>query len=225
MNNYRETENEEETEKRNEENRVKMELLRKEREEEEEMIRATLAVEQLIIIPQETEEEITFREQTMGARYRAGLPRTHRVASKPIFAEHLVELHDCGTMNIICEECGARHLKGERPSDKKFTQCCRKGKVILPPPKECPAPLAQLMQKNHPKAKAFMRKNQDYNSAHAFASMAASISSPPGRGPYCFRIHGQVYHNTTPMEENTNNPKYGDLYFMDASLSFEFRNQ
>jgi hypothetical protein len=161
MNNYIETENEEETEERNEENRVRMELLRTEREEEEEMIRATMAVEQLIIIPQETEKGITSREQTMAARYRAGLPRTHRVACKPIFAEHLVELHDCGEMNIICEECGARHLKGERPFDKKFTQCCRKGKVILPPPKKCPAPLAQLMQNNHPKAKGIHEENQD----------------------------------------------------------------
>ncbi len=224
MNIYRETKNEEETEERNEENRVRMELLRTEREEEEEMIRATMVVGQSIIIPQETEEEITFQEQTMAARNRVGLPRTHRVVCQPIFAEHLVELHDCGAMNIICEECGARQLKGERPSDKKFTQCCRKSKVILPPPKECPAPLAQLMQNNHPKAKAFMRKIRTYNSAHAFASMAASIFSPPGRGPYCFRIHGQVYHNTTPREESTNNSKYGDLYFMDSSQALEFRD-
>ena len=223
MNNYIETENEEETEERNEENRVRMKLLRTEREEEEEMIRATMAVEQLIIIPQETEKEITSREQTMAARYRAGLPRTHRVACKPIFAEHLVELPDCGEMNIICEECGARYLKGERSFDKKFTQCCRKGKVILPPPKECPAPLAQLMQNNHPKAKSFMKKIRTYNSAHAFASMEASISSPPGRGPYCFRIHGQVYHNTTPMDVDKINPKYADLYFMDAAQALEFR--
>jgi hypothetical protein len=76
------TENEEEAEERREENRLRMEILREEREEEEEMIRATRAVEQSIIIPQETKEEITFREQIMAARNRAGLPRTHRVAMK-----------------------------------------------------------------------------------------------------------------------------------------------
>ena len=224
MNNYRRSENEEETEERNEENRLRMERNREEREEEEEIIRATMAVDQSIIIPQETEEEQTFREQIMAARIRAGLPRTHRVACKPIFSEHLVPLHNCGPMNVICEECGARHFKGERPSDKKFTQCCRKGKVILPPPKECPAPLAQLMQNNHPKAKSFMRKIRTYNSAHAFASMRAEISSPPGRGPYCFRIHGQIYHNTTPMDKSTNNPQYADLYFMDSSQALEYRD-
>ena len=127
-------------------------------------------------------------------------------------------------MNIIGEECGARHFKGERPSDKTFTQCCRKGKVVLPPPKECPAPLAQIMQNNHPKAKSFMRKIRTYNNAHAFASMRATISSPPGRGPYCFRIHGQIYRNTTPMDKNTDNPKYADLYFMDSSQAPEYRD-
>ena len=220
---YRQTENEQETEERKEENRLIMERIRQEREEEEEIIRAMNAFEQSVIIPLETEEEHTFREQTLATRIRAGFPRTHRVACKPIFSEDLVNLHDCGAMNIICEECGARHFKGERPPDKKFTQCCRKGKVILPPPKECPAPLAQLMQNNHPKAKSFMKKIRTYNSAHAFASMEASISSPPGRGPYCFRIHGQVYHNTTPMDVDKINPKYADLYFMDAAQALEFR--
>lgn len=62
---YRETENEEETEERNEENRLRMERNREEREEEEEIVRATMAVDQSIIIPQETEEEQTFREQIM----------------------------------------------------------------------------------------------------------------------------------------------------------------
>jgi hypothetical protein len=80
------------------------------------------------------------------------------------------------------------------------------------------------MQNNHPMAKAFMRKISTYNSAHAFASMRAGISSPPGRGPYCFRIHGQKYHNTTPMDKNTDNPKYADLYFMDSSQALEYRD-
>jgi hypothetical protein len=144
------------------------------------------------------------------------------VACKLIISEDRVKLHDCGAINIICEECGARHFKGERPSDKKFTQCCRKGKVILPHPKECPAPLAQL-QNNHPKAKTFMKKIRTYNSAHAFASIGGSISSHPGREPYCFRIHGQNYHNTSAMKKNKNDPKYGELYFIDSSQAIEYR--
>jgi len=125
-------------------------------------------------------------------------------------------------MNLICQECGAKHFKAERPPDKKFSQCCRKGRVILPPPKECPQPLLGLLQGTHPKAKSFLPKIRNYNSALAFASMGANISAPPGRGPYCFRLHGQVYHNTASVGD-TENPKYADLYFIDAAQANDYR--
>ena len=97
--------------------------------------------------------------------------------------------------------------KGEILQDKKFTQCCRKGKVILPSPhpKEMSCPPAQLMKSNHPKTNGFMRKIRNYINAYAFASMGASN------------------HNTTPMDVNTTNPKHADLYFMDASQALKFR--
>ncbi|KZS06644.1 Uncharacterized protein APZ42_029833 [Daphnia magna] len=165
----------------------------------------------------------TFREELLAARNRVGMPRTHKAACKTLASEDRVLMHDCGEMTVTCGECNARHFKGEQPTDKKFTQCCAKGKVILPPPKEFPQPLVKLLQNDHPKAKAFMTKICNYNSAHAFASLGTNISSPPGRGPYCLRIHGQVYHNTTPVGPNTNNPRYADLYFMDAAQAGEFR--
>ena len=74
---------------------------------------------QSFIIPLETEKEQTFREQTFTALNHPGLG-----------------LHDSGAMDIICEECGARHFKGKKPQDTKFSQCCKKGRFILPPPKD-----------------------------------------------------------------------------------------
>ncbi|XP_057381786.1 uncharacterized protein LOC130704351 [Daphnia carinata] len=66
---------------------------------------------------------------------------------------------------------------------------------------------------------------RNYNNALAFASMGAQIDSPPGRGPYCFRIHGQIYHNTTAIgyQHEDNAPKYAQLYFIDSSQANEFR--
>ncbi|KAG8175558.1 hypothetical protein JTE90_008891 [Oedothorax gibbosus] len=29
--------------------------------------------------------------------------------------------------------------------------------------------------------------------------MGAQIKPPPGTGPYCFRIHGQIYHIVSPL--------------------------
>ncbi|XP_057380774.1 uncharacterized protein LOC130703304 [Daphnia carinata] len=66
---------------------------------------------------------------------------------------------------------------------------------------------------------------RNYNNALAFASMGAQIDSPPGRGPYCFRIHGQIYHDTTSVEcqHEDSAPKYAQLYFIDSSQANEFR--
>ncbi|EFX65115.1 hypothetical protein DAPPUDRAFT_265197 [Daphnia pulex] len=71
------------------------------------------------------------------------------------------------------------------PKDKKFQQCCAKGNVIIPPAKQCPEPLASLLQNRHPKSKHFMKQIRNYNSAHAFAAMGPNYSPPQGRGPYC----------------------------------------
>jgi hypothetical protein len=120
-------------------------------------------------------------------------------------------LHDCGDLTKICSECDAKHFAKE----KKFQQCCAKGNVIIPPAKQCPEPLASLLQNRHPKSKHFMKQIQNYNSAHAFAAMGPNYSPPQGRGPYWVRIHGQIYHQTTPLGQ-TANPKYSDFFFYSA---------
>ena len=128
-------------------------------------------------------------------------------------------------MDEICDECGAKHFKKERPSDKKFTNCCYKGKVILPKPKECPELLLHLLTNSHPDSSHFKTKIRNYKSALAFASMGAKISTPSGGGPYCFRIHGQVYHRTSEVSDNIQNPTYAQLYFIDAEQASAERSR
>jgi hypothetical protein len=154
----------------------------------------------------------------MTERGRRGNPRTHRQACKEIVVKDRVHLHDCGDLTKICSECDAKHFAKE----KKFQQCCAKGNVIIPPAKQCPEPLASLLQNRHPKSKHFMKQIRNYNSAHAFATMGPNYSPPQGRGPYCVRIHGQIYHQTTPLGQ-TANPKYSDLYFFDSAQATDFR--
>ncbi|EFX64444.1 hypothetical protein DAPPUDRAFT_334184 [Daphnia pulex] len=202
MADYRATENEEETAMRREEDRLRTELrreLEEQRERENEELRARDALDHGEINPIENEEDEALRLQLMTERDRRGNPRTHRQACKEIVAEDRVHLHDCGDLTKICSECDAKHFAKEMPKDKKFQQCCAKGNVILPPAKTCPEPLASLLQNRHPKSKHFMKQIRNYNSAHAFASMGANFSPPPGRGPTCVRIHGQIYHQTTPL--------------------------
>ncbi|XP_046452737.1 uncharacterized protein LOC124200510 [Daphnia pulex] len=126
-------------------------------------------------------------------------------------------------MDVICEFCGAIHFKGELGSGKKFNLCCSKGKVILPPPQECPELLQLLFTHCHPQSANFIKDARQNNNALAFASLGASIDVLRGRRPYCFKIHGQLYHNTTAVQyydEEISVPpalKYAQLYFLDSN--------
>ncbi|EFX62026.1 hypothetical protein DAPPUDRAFT_120618, partial [Daphnia pulex] len=222
---YRATENEEETADRREEDRLRTELQREhqfEREREEEELRARNALQHAEIVPVETADHEAFLREMHLDRNRAGNRRTHRIACKDIVVEDRVHLLDIGDLTKICAECDAKHFEKEMPKDQKFQRCCGKGKVIIPPPKPCPQPLASLLQNQHPKSKQFMKQIRNYNSAHAFASLGANQSPPPNRGPYCYRIHGQIYHQITPLGP-TPNPRYADLYFLDSAQATDYR--
>ncbi|MCP3668651.1 MAG: hypothetical protein GY696_40250, partial [Gammaproteobacteria bacterium] len=61
---------------------------------------------------------------------------------------------------------------------------------------------------------------RSYNSALSFASFGAHIDLPPGFGPYCFKIHGGIYHQIGPLHPVEGEPpKYAQLYIVDAELA------
>ena len=65
---------------------------------------------------------------------------------------------------------------------------------------------------------------QNYNSALAFALMGTKLTSIPGRGTKVFRVHGQIYHNTSAIHHDCgSNPSYSQLYILDASDADEHR--
>ncbi|GBN66560.1 hypothetical protein AVEN_110235-1 [Araneus ventricosus] len=53
--------------------------------------------------------------------------------------------------------------------------------------------------------------------------MGAQIKPPPGTGPYCYRIHGQIYHLVSPLYNYHNKPGYGQLYIFDTRKATEKR--
>lgn len=65
--------------------------------------------------------------------------------------------------------------------------------------------------------------------------MGAKIEEIPGRGPYCFKISGEVYHKTSEnilIDPNLNlqsiqnssiKPTYAELYLYDSDMSIECR--
>jgi hypothetical protein len=54
--------------------------------------------------------------------------------------------------------------------------------------------------------------------------MGADIVSPSSNGPYCFRIHGQIYHRVCPLHpEAGQSAQYGQLYILDSAHALQER--
>ncbi|GBN09787.1 hypothetical protein AVEN_160263-1 [Araneus ventricosus] len=121
-------------------------------------------------------------------------------------------------MPEMCEFCGALYWKNEENSSKKYTKCYLDGKVRLPNLTEAPDLFKELLCSNSQEAKSYRQQIREYNVALAFASMGSQIKALPGTGPYCFHIHGQIYHMVSPLYSNEGNkPGYCQFYIFDSS--------
>ena len=60
----------------------------------------------------------------------------------------------------------------------------------------------------------------------AFASFGAKLSFPPGRGAYCFRIHGQIHHRTGSLHPAIGTaPLFSQLYIIEGNEAVQYRLQ
>jgi hypothetical protein len=81
----------------------------------------------------------------------------------------------------------------------------------------------------HPKSNDFIKDARKHNNAHTFASVGTKIYILAGRGPYCFKLHVQFYHNATAVEyfneerSNQLDPKYAQHYFLGSAQANEFQ--
>jgi len=163
------------------------------------------------------------RHETRATQRLARLNLTRNLNDLPVLIEDTVEEFYCGPMNFRCEYCQSKNFKGEMAADKKFTNCCEKGKIQLRPLRTHDF-ITTLMKGEHAQSKNFMENIRCYNSALAFASMGAQVVPPPGNGPYCYRIHGQIYHLTGPLHPRQGDePQYSQLYILDAAEAVNAR--
>ena len=123
-----------------------------------------------------------------------------------------------GPMSHECQYCHASRFKNEA------SNCCHNGKVDLQPLPPYPSLLQHLLEGQDHISKNFMKHIRNYNSSFAFASMGAMMAPPPGHGPYCFRIHGQLYHRTGTLHPPPNTPRrYGQIYILDGPEATQTR--
>ncbi|GKD77035.1 hypothetical protein Tco_1339656 [Tanacetum coccineum] len=108
-----------------------------------------------------------------------------------------LEYTHMGRCSCVCRHCGAMFWECEKLSHSGFggvpiyNKCCNGGQVVLRPPPEYPEYLKALYANTH-----FMENIRAYNQMFSMASLGANIDNSinNGRGPYVFRISGQIYH-------------------------------
>ncbi|UYV82699.1 hypothetical protein LAZ67_22000600 [Cordylochernes scorpioides] len=131
------------------------------------------------------------------------------------FEEDQIPLHFCGQLDQVCPKCRAKYFELEQTTySKTFHKCCSKGKVELEPIQTTEL-LESLMTGKHQLSKNFKENIRSVNSALAFASMGANLAPPPGYGPYCFRINGQIYHRSGALHPENDQRVFAQLYILD----------
>ncbi|GJW01564.1 hypothetical protein Tco_1556815 [Tanacetum coccineum] len=110
---------------------------------------------------------------------------------------------DHGDPTFPCESCGALlwHAETLRRAtdalDESYSICCSRGKVTLGTElKQPPKLLKDLITNEHDKSGSFIENIRRYNSMFAFTSIGGKVDDTVnyGRGPFCYRIHGENYH-------------------------------
>ncbi|XP_054744530.1 uncharacterized protein LOC129248947 [Anastrepha obliqua] len=147
---------------------------------------------------------------------------TYKKALDPAFN---AEYSTLGGLTSICLHCNAKHFKCEKGRNE-FLTCCHGGKVQIPIPR-VPDFLERVFENNLNSFRSHYLENiRQINSSFAFASFEAKIVEPPGRGPYCFRIHGSIYHRVSPLHANNDsNSLYAQLYILDTDQATDIRLQ
>ena len=125
-----------------------------------------------------------------------------------------------GKLTKECTHCGASRFDHEK------TNCCHNGKISLPALKPYPQDMKALLNRNSAQAQNFMDNIRKFNSAMAFVSFGARIAIPQVYGPYCFKIHGQLCHQTGSLfPEQGKVPLYSQLYIIEGDQAVESRLQ
>ena len=152
-----------------------------------------------------------------------------------VFDENTVTANTVGQMDYICGKCGALMFKDELykpiakdPNHICFSLCCSYGNLKVPPVSKPLHLLMSLLSGNSPESRHFVKNIRAYNSAFAFASMTLTGQEYEfqGKGPYCFRINGQIFHKISqlfPQPGNTHT--FSQIYLYDSETEINTRLQ
>ncbi|GJT15509.1 DNA helicase [Tanacetum coccineum] len=132
-----------------------------------------------------------------------------------------------GSCTYSCQHCGAlfwgeERLKSvPRSSRPRYNRCCRGGRVVLRTYQVYPDYMKLLLRDRH-----FLENIRAYNQMFSMTSLGAQVddSINNGRGPYVFKISGQLYHwigSLCPAEGEP--PRFLQLYIYDTDNEVDNR--
>lgn len=122
----------------------------------------------------------------------------------------LMSCLQCGALVWGAESVGS----GTQMETKRFSICCQQGRVKLPPVRQPPSPLKELLD-----TPRFRQHIRVANGMLAFTSMGAQIDHTVSgtQGPFTFRIHGQVLHRIgSLLPPEGKSPAFLQLFIFDT---------
>ncbi|KAL3627784.1 hypothetical protein CASFOL_029147 [Castilleja foliolosa] len=138
----------------------------------------------------------------------------------PVASLSLITYFDDGDCEYVCEYCSAffwfaeRNMRESRRDQPRYFHCCKGGAVRLPYPLYPPLSMKSLFADV-----SFMENIRAYNNMFSMTSFGARIDDAVnnGRGPYVFKVSGQVSHWIGSMcPPATEGPRFLQLYIYDT---------
>ena len=146
------------------------------------------------------------------------------------FNEDVIPTHNIGLMSATCTACKAIMFEAELHNKKNaFSLCCNYGKVKIPNIRPPPQELRNLFTHEDNVSKEFRKNIRLYNSSLALASVGIDLGTTfkfDTRGPWAYKICGQLYHSLGPLLPNDNSPpKFGQIYVYDTDHELDNRSK
>ncbi|XP_044005604.1 uncharacterized protein LOC122850538 [Aphidius gifuensis] len=187
-------------------------------------------------VKRSVEDERLFQKSKRMRNTLAQRERRQKLALQLEYNRFNIQVEDIqenyiGKMDILCKNYSARHFQVEEVNNKKtFNDCCSHGEVNLEPLPDSPDLIKNLFNGSHEFSKNFHERIRSYNNAFAFASFNANLINFPSNnrpGPYCFKIHGQIYYqiNTSLYPSGDDIPSFGQLFIVDQNEATNVRSQ
>ena len=170
----------------------------------------------------EAKEKIKQKNKEQHAAKRKKDRKVLKATTKLIdenWNENDIEPYSVGTMTYICSACHSLMFAKELHRGSVYSLCCGYGKIKVPDIKPPPPILQELLTGEDDSSKDFRAHIRCYNSALALSSIGVELGETfkfDTRGPWTYKISGQVYHSLGTIFPKTNSsPVFSQLYVYD----------